>query len=370
MSSEPLSKVTVYCDTHSHHVAQLYTGLGLLEASDVVKIDWIYKKGLAVKLLSKPYLPVQIERGPRLLFDQSDSFKIDDELDWSGFDLLCKRSFNRAYLSNHPYRERVLPTGLYYYVVDRHDKSLQRALWARNDTWKLKAIVRQSRVLSTLLRAQASISVCNPAAFEGLPNIGGSPCIIFFGKLWQAHQAPQSARESLSAMNQMNQMRIDIVRQMRAQFGNSFVGGLFQDEYSREVAPDCVIDPNMTKKANYLATMKKASVCIATNGLRESIGAKFAEYVAAGKAIVSQVNPNHIPGPFVENENYLTFKTVDECTQAVHRLLTDTKLRYEMMRANVAYYHSHLRPDMLMLNALMAASSVYSGQLADNGLIP
>jgi hypothetical protein len=91
-------------------------------------------------------------------------------------------------------------------------------------------------------------------------------------------------------------------------------------------------------------------------GLHQSIGWKFAEYVAASKAIVSETLHYDVPGAFGEGRNYLSFRTPEECVEAVSRLIRDDRLRQMIMRNNWNYYRRHVRPDRLVLGSLMAAA--------------
>jgi hypothetical protein len=99
--------------------------------------------------------------------------------------------------------------------------------------------------------------------------------------------------------------------------------------------------------------MKQSSIGIASTGLHGSIGWKFAEYVAAAKAIVSEPLLASIPGAFEKGKNYLEFETVDGCVNSVWRLLEDEDLRYQMMKNNFEYYRSSLEPSQLVLNSLL-----------------
>ena len=99
--------------------------------------------------------------------------------------------------------------------------------------------------------------------------------------------------------------------------------------------------------------VKESSICIATMGLHESIGWKFAEYVSASKAIVSEELHYEVPGDFQSGRNYLTFKTPEECVDQIDKLVKDEDYRYQMMVNNFNYYHQYVRPDRLVLNSLI-----------------
>ena len=123
---------------------------------------------------------------------------------------------------------------------------------------------------------------------------------------------------------------------------------------------DCVIEKDsqrLTKKGDYLSTLKEYPICVATTGLHDSIGWKLAEYVAHSKAIVSEKLHYDLPGSFREGENYLEFASSDSCLSQVGTLMSDTVKRNDMMLRNHAYYASHVNPEALVLNTLLIALS-------------
>ena len=87
-------------------------------------------------------------------------------------------------------------------------------------------------------------------------------------------------------------------------------------------------------------------------GLFESIGGKTGEYVAAAKAIVNERLHYTVTGDFAEGIHYLSFETVEQCLDAVQKLVEDSQLRLAMKQANAEYYRNYLRPDMLVKNTL------------------
>ena len=87
-------------------------------------------------------------------------------------------------------------------------------------------------------------------------------------------------------------------------------------------------------------------------GLHGSIGWKIGEYVAAAKAIVSEKFAYSLPGDFSAGRNYLPYDSVEGCIEAVRFLCANKKRLYAMQLSNMIYYHSYLKPEMLVLNAL------------------
>ena len=150
----------------------------------------------------------------------------------------------------------------------------------------------------------------------------------------------------------INQMRMDVIRELRDKLGADFVGGVFDDDFARKTCPELILNKKLTSKKHYLSIMKKSLICIATSGLHNSTGWKFAEYVAAGKAIISEPLQYSVNGNFEKGKNYLEFNTTEECIKKVDYLLRNSQLRQSIEKANCDYYQNFCRPDKQIENAL------------------
>ena len=64
---------------------------------------------------------------------------------------------------------------------------------------------------------------------------------------------------------------------------------------------------------------------MASTGLHGSTGWKLAEYVAAGRAIVTEPLRYTLPGGFEEGKNYKTYTSPAECEEQLRQLLADRK---------------------------------------------
>ena len=105
--------------------------------------------------------------------------------------------------------------------------------------------------------------------------------------------------------------------------------------------------------------IKENYICLTSEGLHHSIGWKFAEYVAAGKAIITEPLYYEVPYGFSEGVNYLTYSRLSSCIDKCEHLLSDVGTIHKMEEANRKYYAQHLRPDMLVLDSLKIALPEY-----------
>jgi hypothetical protein len=154
----------------------------------------------------------------------------------------------------------------------------------------------------------------------------------------------------------LNDTRAGCIRLLRKRFGERFLGGLARSANALKRYPDCVVDEGIsTRRRDYLARLRGYSICVATTGLCDSIGWKFAEYLAFGKAIVCEPMKFELPGPMAAGRNFLEFTTPEGCASAVGELLEDSAARERMMADNAAYFAEFGAPDAVVARALHAA---------------
>ena len=118
------------------------------------------------------------------------------------------------------------------------------------------------------------------------------------------------------------------------------------------MAPDLIVPRELTERRHYLRAVHASDICIGSTGLHGSIGGKSGEYVAAAKAIVHEAFHYQVTGDFREGVNYLSFRTAQECVDAVGHLVEHPAEIAAMKQANAAYYQQYLRPDRLIANSL------------------
>ena len=335
-----MKKIKVTTPTGIHHAAQIITGFLMLKEQgwDVEIVDQSRTPG--VPFFGLPAVLVEY-RGKKLFYDVWDGYQDpeDMELGLKECDFYFKRSFspekNRQLFPQDA--SRIYPLGFNYYVT--HPKNpADEPLW--------KAVLRP-------LQGKTPARYFVPKVFEGdgeAPS-GNPPKILFLARLWGREawlegDPANDEREAISAM------RIEIIRSLRQAYGDSFIGGINDCPLSRELAPDLIVPKELTERRRYLNAVHASDICIGSTGLHGSIGGKTGEYVAAAKAIVHEELCYSVPGDFREGVNYLSFRTAQECVEAVAQLVQSPERLQAMKRANAAYYRQYLRPDMLVKNTL------------------
>jgi hypothetical protein len=343
------------------HLYQVIAGFELLARRGVIGLEIVRDARHAAREPRLPYnmMEVVLNGEIRLLYDLNDGYdNLVEEPDLlygpllRHYDICFKRSFSAARNAQLTHGGKIRPLGLNY-MVTIPGSAAHRPMPLDPPKEKLKKLIR---MLPATSHYNGWYTV---EKFEDEPKPDAPPEILFMARMWDVRgdagwRLTDAKREE---RHFINEQRARTIRLCREAFGGLFHGGVAPTPYACEHYPDLVITSRReVARRAYLRRMKRSPICIATMGLHQSIGWKFAEYVAASKAIVTETLHYEVPGVFGENRNYLSFRTPEECVEAVDRLIRDERLRQSLMRNNRNYYRRHVRPDRLVLNSLMAAA--------------
>ena len=341
------------------HLSQLFTGFGSLRRSKALQASIRRGKGFEPGHLGTR-LDVVLNGRFRLVYDMTDGGTIDPRHGIDIADVYFKRSYGAKAIA-HPKAKNIFPLGLNYAVYGPRDWNATRLYWSlasiRPHNAKAVAIsmTRLSRILSHVLKSNGGRSPCWIDRFPSTPRVNKSPKVLCLTRTWPVHNRLDA--DTADQWREITAMRVQCIRLLRSELGPTLIGGLFPSEDAVRDFPDCVVDQAITRKSNYLESVKQSDVCIATKGLRESNGWRIGEYVAAARAIVTEPLRYTVPGTFSPGRNYLEMTSPEECVEQTLRLLTDSRLRATMMRANQHYYEAFVRPDALVWNSLSTAAA-------------
>lgn len=350
----------------SPNLQQLYTGYLLLAESGIIRLSQQRRRtplryssdAPHLRNVGHAHLDVLLNGDVRIHFDTHDAPEIaEGELDHCDF--YFKRSYSPVIVDALPnnHRVKVFPLGLNYRVLtNRLDwLSIVRGLSLHGLSAPARYAVRQALDSRNRLRFEPRL-----AQMEAPPDLDAPPKVLFQVSAFDPYDDPQRSQQNIEDRIHVNETRAGYIRILKRALGDRFRGGFSRSAYTLERYADLVIPEGQTCQENYLQTLRSFPICVATTGLHGSTGWKLAEYVAFGKAILSEPLLYDVPPPFDQERNYLAFTTPRECLGGAVRLIEDAHLRHELMRNNAAYYRSHLRPDVLVKNALMKALSVIS----------
>ena len=347
----------------ARHIQQVYTGLSMLHRSGVIDLTQEPAVEQVSRVRAEQHLRdaagaharVVLNDAVTVHYDMHDAQEIDAR-DLDDCDFYVKRSFSTSYVNGLPHgSEKILPFGLNYHVLPDFADSFG----ARRALRLLKAPRERIYALREALDAGNWLSFYpRVREFESLPDYALPPRVIFQVTAYDPHDNPERSAKKIEERVHINETRAQCIRLLRKELGNGFSGGFNLNEFTVRRYQDCLVsDANVTDKKTYIRRMMSHPICVATTGLHGSIGWKFAEYIAAARAILSERLVYHVPGELTPGRHYLEFASPAECVEQALKLVADHRLRNEMMTANSLYYRAHLRPDALILNSLLAVMS-------------
>lgn len=345
---------------------QLYTGFKLLHDAGLIELtqEMSSREKVAtgslphLKNASHAYLRVEVidaeQRKIRLFFDTHDAQEIAEK-NLYGCDFYFKRSYSTQYIAQLPakYRAKLYPLGLNYWVLPNScDRLALQRNWLLFRSYK-KKLAGIIAAIDCKNKIKFQPRLHNLAAF---PDFSSPLQVLFVAAAYDPYNDPYRTQDKIDERMHNNEVRAACIRLLRRELGDQFYGGFIYNCYAQKHYRHLLIEsPISGTKANYLARLTHYPICVATTGLHGSTGWKLAEYVAFAKAVVSEKLQYEVPGSFAPEQNYLQFSSPESCVEQVFRLLTEDRLREQVMLNNAHYYQHFVRPDMLVFNALAIA---------------
>lgn len=352
------------------HISQILAGYKLLENKKLLKIKNVVPyAGFRTDGNYEHNSIVEVKIcGKKIAYDMADGYqsihrkeRFDAQLE--SLDFYFKRSYDEDFHLQMQNRDKVSPLGLNY-LCSCEGNPYDRFYFKDRSLGELKKFLLHTK--------NKSANKYDYRIFESNSIRYDEYNLLFLTRLWDSSQistesilktypyfsveeAKEEAEKWKSSLDSATQNRILYIRELKNYFGDKIIAGVSDDNLSRKLCPEFIVDPAITDRNNYLSMIKKNYICITSEGLHHSIGWKFAEYVAAGKAIVTEPLFYEVPYGFCEDKNYLTYTDIHSCISNCERLLGDTDAVHAMEFENKAYYESHVRPDMLVLDSLKIA---------------
>lgn len=328
------------------HTSGVLAGLTLLAQRGVLELK-VEDRRAESRMGQEALLETDVD-GRTVVFDLMDGYFYNEPQQvqalFARADVIFKRSFSAAKNAQFPgdIPAKIRPLGLNYYVTCPGSP------------------LEAGRSIQSRLKQWALSTRCYPQDFEArLTRVRAKPQVLFLTRLWDPEEPAVRQHPELQAeWRQVNADRIELLHRLQKAFPGQFTGGVSASDCARQLCPELIVPDSLTGKRAYLRRMQHTEICIASTGLHGSTGWKFAEYVVAGRAIVSEPLQYAIPGGFAEEKNYRTYTTPAQCVEQVGRLLADPAAVQAMAQHNAAYYQQWLRPDQQVWHALQQVQAL------------
>ncbi|MBU8904917.1 hypothetical protein [Lactococcus cremoris] len=329
-------KLIIY--SREQHNVQIVTGFKLLkQRGDISSLTIIKRYSLLDKMPNEHIIECMLNEKIKIAYDTHDGFYFSNKEERDKYnkyiesvDYYFQRSYNKEENLdlNEPYK--IFPLGLNYFVTCPGNPLTKIDFKSKNLHDFLASIQRYSYAKQIY-----------PEKFEERAlSSNEHPKILFLTRTWE------------NSPKEINEFRASCIRLLKKKFGKHVIAGFKPTAYAKSNFEDCLVPNILTKRKNYLQLVKESDICITTTGLHRSIGWKFAEYIAASKAIVTE-KLNYSPGAELKaNTNFLEFDTSEELMNQVMKLVNNKKLLNAMKISNESYYHEFLKPDIMIFNSL------------------
>ena len=330
-----MKKIRCHLIIHSKvgHLNQIYAGFIELKRNNLIDLT------IESKVSTKEHiLEVIVNDDKRIIYDTFDEgWKYSSEIDINDVDYYFKRSFDTNIHSK--VSKKIKPLGLNYNVYSEFGNVFGKKEVLLNN---IKKIIKKKG------------SDFYVKDFEYYPNVCDTPQICFLTRMWDPDGYEVENEHVRAERIEINESRAKCIRACKDKYGEKFIGGVEDSEFSRKYYPDCIVeDSSVTNRSNFLNIIKSSDICIATTGLHKSIGWKFGEYIAASRAIITEPLYYQLPGKFENEKNYLEFTNVEELINSIDKLIENEDYRFSMMMNNYNYYNNYVKPDKLVMNTLL-----------------
>lgn len=362
----------IYGNRTEMHLSQIFAGFQILKENKIIILETVYDP-LYIKNNYNHSVVIEARVGGKVIcYDLADGYQSFHNLE--RFDeiledvfLYFKRSSSEKYNRNLRNKTKIRPLGLNYQVSAPHNP-FDKFYKKRNEN----IVISYLNYLRSYKRFHHQYFY---QKFEHKPNLSESYRLLYNVRLYNKDNikcdAISKAYPALNSdevndvykrwrndLEEVTVQRIETVRSLKNHFGSLFEGGISKDEFSIKVAPDLLISNQKSNKFCFMDEVKKNYICISTRGLHHSIGWKFAEYVAASKAILTDNLEYELPGNFKKGQNYVEFGDSQELLRKAEFLLNNISLVHEIETNNQTYYNQYLNPEIMILNSLKEAGIV------------
>jgi hypothetical protein len=359
----PKYHVTLFWDLEMdvHRTSKIVTGL--LDLARRSKVVLLPRIGLSASETGRPpggvfaWLEIRRVDDQRLLkiaIDLHDLSTLFRQEALEGCDVYLKKSFYPPDVAVYAgkWGHKVIPFG---FNMPCTTSASKRMVWRWLTALYTRMVLHSPREAVAHFRAHLGhyrtwLDGPTMRDFEQLPEVAVCPIVVFQARVWSKEEVGPDNHEFI------NEQRAAIIRLLKKELGDQFIGGLVPTAYAKQHYPDILAEAP-ARRRQFIRWSKRNLIGVYVRGLNYSYGFRFAEHLAASQCIVAHPDGfrNLAPTPPQEGVHYLPFQTPEECLQQCRRLLEDGDLAASMRRANWQYYLQEVEPAQHVWNCLERA---------------
>lgn len=149
--------------------------------------------------------------------------------------------------------------------------------------------------------------------------------------------------ENNSDVKQIHQQRYRLVKLLRKQFPERFLGGFVPSKIANKYYGDALTNVPISPE-KYLNAVKKAGIVIYTRGLVNSPAWKMAEYLSQGKVIIAEPLTAELPVPLIDGKELLYFRSDADLVAKIRLVSENSELAKSLSQNARAYFETHVHP--------------------------
>ena len=361
---KPAYTLVIHTPQELNHSSYIQTGLFELEKKGIikVKVQLNLKKNKGMLTVAENGSVIKSQRPcPKTSFytliEQASGKKIKFATDLYDFaehfsetalntcDFYFKRNYDNTYATvlNRKYNNKIVPLGLTFRVQSvlgrLKKKKLEKgamlsnlALSIKFDKLFFKRLKTSYHSVSDHIEKSDENRILE--RFENFEkNFGIGDSILF--------QTRCFLHENLQDVKQIHQQRHHLIKLLRKNFPDRFLGGFIPSKVANDSYSDALTNvPSAPEE--YLDVMKKAGIVIYTRGLANSPAWKMAEYLSQGKVIIAEPLTADLPVPLIEGKELLYFHTDKELIEKIKLVTKDNALAKNLSENARIYFEHHV----------------------------
>ncbi|WP_417370994.1 glycosyltransferase [Gelidibacter japonicus] len=362
----PNITVIIHTPQELNHSSYIQTGLFELERMGLIKVEvqistrknrgmlTVGENGSVTKSLrpfpkASFYTLVDDATGKKITFatDLYDFAEHFSEAALKNCDFYFKRNYENRFVEafNLKYNKTIVPLGLTFRVQSAIGNTKRNKLHKGVIFSNLALNIKFDRLLFRRLKAyynyisnhiKKSEENRNIERFEKFEkNIGSNDSILF--------QTRCFLHENNKDVKEIHQQRYHIIKLLRQNFPDKFLGGFIPSKVADERYGDALTNVP-TAPEEYLDAMKKTKIVIYTRGLANSPAWKMAEYLSQGKVIIAERLTAELPVPLTDGKELLYFDSDEELLGKIKLVSEDTLLATSLSVNARAYFEKHVHP--------------------------